>query len=340
MITRDHPTTARAIGREAGILGHGNGQLLTGTEIAELSDEELDERLQRATIIARATPLDKLRIVESFQLLGHCVAMTGDGVNDAPALRLADVGVAMGDHGTDVARHAADLVLTNDDFSTLVESFVEGRVFWSNIRRALGLLLGGNVGEIGLMAVPNLLGTISPLTPRQVLAVNMITDALPALAVTLQEPEHRNLATLAREGAAALGVPLRNDIAFRAIATQVPSLLAYFISLRYLGPVQGRSVAFASVIATQLAQTFDAVWTNQEMSKPMVVAMAGSALFLATSITVPFLQVFLGLSPLSLTGWLLAGVAAIAAVPLSRLLAWIEEEMRSEEVESEAALAA
>jgi cation-transporting P-type ATPase I len=228
-------------------------------------------------------------------------------------------------------------VLTNDDFSTLVESFVEGRVFWSNIRRALGLLLGGNVGEIGLMAIPTLFGMVSPLSPRQVLAVNMITDALPALAVTLQEPEHRNLATLAREGAAALGVPLRNDIAFRAVATQVPSLIAYFISLRVLGPVQGRSVAFASVIATQLAQTFDTVWTNQEMSKPMIAAMAGSALFLGTSLTVPFLQVFLGLSPLSLTGWLLAGAAALAAVPLSWLLAWIEREMQANEAKSQPA---
>src|ERR687890_446136 len=126
--------------------------LLTGEELERLEDDELDERLEQASVVARITPLDKVRIVESLQRRGHTVAMTGDGVNDAPALRLADVGVAMGRAGTEVAREAADIVLADDDFSTLVETLVEGRSFWRNVRRALGLLLGGNLGELGLMA--------------------------------------------------------------------------------------------------------------------------------------------------------------------------------------------
>ena len=193
MITGDHPATARAIAQEAG-LADGAGDLLTGDELAELDDEVLDQRLERATVIARATPLDKLRIIRGLRRRGHTVAMTGDGVNDAPALRLADVGVAMGRGGTEVARQAADVVLADDDFATLVEALVEGRGFWRNMRRALGLLLGGNAGELGLIVGTSVLGFTSPLNTRQILVVNLITDALPALSVALQQPEHRNLA--------------------------------------------------------------------------------------------------------------------------------------------------
>src|SRR5262249_18024208 len=140
MITGDHPTTARTIAAEAGLLDPGeesNGAVLTGTELSGLANGELDRRLGRGRVGARATPLDKLRIVEGLSRLGHTVAVTGDGVNDAPALRLSDVGVAMGQSGTEVARQAADVVLADDEFSTLVEAVVEGRGFWRNIRGAL-----------------------------------------------------------------------------------------------------------------------------------------------------------------------------------------------------------
>ncbi|MBW3656593.1 MAG: HAD-IC family P-type ATPase, partial [Gemmatimonadetes bacterium] len=229
MITGDHPATARAIASDAG-LPCDDDQVLTGAEIAGLPDSELDARLERATVIARATPLDKLRIVESLQRRGHIVAMTGDGVNDAPALRLANVGVAMGRGGTEVARQTADVVLTDDNFSTLVEALVEGRSFWRNIRRALGLLLGGNLGELGLEAGAAVLGLASPLTTRQILTVNLITDVLPALAVALQQPAHRELAALSREGAGALEAPLRREVLRRGTATALPSLGAYLFA--------------------------------------------------------------------------------------------------------------
>ncbi len=317
MLTGDHPSTARAIAREAGLPD--DDRVLTGSEIAGLDDEELDRRLESATIVARVTPLDKLRIVESLQRRGHTVAMTGDGVNDAPALRLADVGVAMGRGGTEVARQAADVVLSDDDFSTLVEALVEGRSFWRNIRRSLGLLLGGNLGELGLEVGASVLGLASPLTTRQILAVNLVTDVLPALAVALQQPEHRDLGALSREGASALDKPLRNDILRRGIATAAPALAAYILSLRSSGLAEARSVAFASIVATQLAQTLDAGRSEGGLSRSVLGAVAGSAGLLLSALIARPLRGFLGLATPGPLGLALVGAGAIVAVLLGRV---------------------
>jgi cation-transporting ATPase I len=323
MITGDHPSTARAIAREAGLL-NGGGEVLTAAEIAELQNGELDARVARAAVIARATPLEKLRIIESLQRQGHAVAMTGDGVNDAPALRLADVGVAMGKTGTEVARQTADVVITDDDFSTLVEAFVEGRSFWRNIRRALGLLLGGNLGELGLVAGASILGGSMPLTARQILAVNAITDILPALAVALQQPEHRNLAALSREGTSTLGKPLRNEIVFRGVATTLPALASYLVMLGAGGLPQARAVAFASIVVTQLAQTLDAGRAEGSLTRSVVGAVAGSAGVLLAAFAIPPLRSFLNLVMPSPLGWLLIGSGGIAAVLLHHLFDMLE----------------
>jgi magnesium-transporting ATPase (P-type) len=320
MITGDHPATARAIAREAGLLDR-NGEILTGADLADLDREALDRRLEQATVIARATPLDKLRIIEGFRRLGHTVAMTGDGVNDAPALRLADVGVAMGGAGTEVARQAADVVLADDDFATLVEALVEGRGFWHKMRGALGLLLGGNIGELGLIVGTTALGFTSPLNTRQILAVNLITDALPALSVVLQPPEHRNLAALAREGTAALDAPLRRDVFRRGTATALPALAAYLLARRKGSPDEAGAVAFGTVVATQLAQTLDAGWSEQNLNLPVVGAVGGSAAFLLATLTLRPLRDLLGLALPAPVGWTLMGGGAVAAVVISRLLA-------------------
>jgi cation-transporting P-type ATPase I len=319
MITGDHPGTARAVAREAGLLEQG-GEILTGADITELENGELDLRLENAVVIARVTPLDKLRIVESLQRRGHTVAMTGDGVNDGPALRLADVGVAMGHGGTEVARQAADIVIADDDFSTLVEALVEGRNFWRNIRRALGLLLGGNLGELGLMVGTSVLGSVTPLVTRQILAVNLISDVLPALAVAVQPPGNRHLSELAREGTAALDTPLRNEVIRRGFATAVPSLAGFLISLRSAGLPQARSVAFASIVTTQLAQTLDVGRSHATLTGSLFGAVVGSAGVVAAALTVPPLQSFLGLIAPTPLGWALIAGSSLAAVVLGRLL--------------------
>src|SRR6202034_521993 len=173
MLTGDHPATARAIAGEAGLLVDG-GAVVTAAELTRPSNEHLDRRIEHVAVIARAAPLDKLRIVESLRRRGHAVAMTGDGVNDAPSLRLDDVGVAMGRSGTEAARQAADVVLADDDFAHLAEALVEGRSFWGNMRHALGLLLGGNAGEMALYAGVTVAGFGAPLSPTQILLVSLI----------------------------------------------------------------------------------------------------------------------------------------------------------------------
>jgi len=317
MLTGDHPATARAIALDAG-LPAGDADVLTGGELEQLDDRALDDRLERASVIARITPLDKVRIVESLQRRGHTVAMTGDGVNDAPALRLADVGVAMGREGTEVARQAGDVVLADDDFATLAEALVEGRGFWQNMRRALALLLGGNLGEIGLMVGASMLGRASPLSPRQILAVNVVSDVLPAVSVAVQPPEHRKLSGLAREGTSALDRPLRIEILRRGAATAVPALGAYVIADGWRA--QPQTVAFASIVSTQLAQTLELGRLDGRISGSVAGAVAGTTALLALSVMLPSLQGFFGLAAPSPAAIALVGGAAAGAVALASLL--------------------
>jgi magnesium-transporting ATPase (P-type) len=319
MLTGDHPATAKAIARKAGLPGE-DERMLTGEEVEGLDDDTLAHRLEWATIIARSTPLQKLRIVEVLRGAGHVVAMTGDGVNDAPALRLADVGVAMGHGGTEVARQASDLVLVDDEFSSLAEALVEGRSFWRNMRRALGLLLGGNAGEVGLMIAAALSGRALPLTTRQILTVNLVTDVLPAVSVAIQPPEHRNLAELSREGGAALDAPLRGDIIRRGVATAVPSFGAYALASGVAGLAAGRSVAYISIVSTQLAQTLDLGQAEGRLTPSVLGAVAGSLAVVAATLTMPPVRRFLALSSPTLPGLLIAGGASGLAVALGRLL--------------------
>jgi magnesium-transporting ATPase (P-type) len=325
MLTGDHPATARAIATEAGLI-HGNYRdVVRAGELADLPPEELDRRLEPVAVIARATPLDKLRIVESLQRRGHAVAMTGDGVNDAPALRLADVGVAMGRTGTEVARQVSDLVLTDDDFATLVEALVEGRGFWRNMRNALGLLLGGNAGELALILGTSVLGLGSPLSTVQILLVNMISDALPCLAVVLQEPRHRNLAGLAREGLWAMDRGLLRDVLRRCLATVIPSLTGYLVTRASSDPVQASAVAFSSVVSTQLAQTLDVGRAEGTLSRSVIGAVAGSTGVLVSSLTVPPLRNLLGLVTPTPFSWGVIGVGTVAAVLVSRAVTILDE---------------
>ena len=186
MITGDHPVTAEAIARELGLLK--GRRVVTGSELARLDGAALEREVEHIDVYARVSPADKLRVVEALQKRGHVVAMTGDGVNDAPALKKADIGIAMGVTGTDVAREAAAMTLTDDNFASIVAAVEEGRGIFGNIKKYLMFLLSSNVGEIGLMAAAALLGMPLPLSAVQILYVNLATDGLPALALAVDPP--------------------------------------------------------------------------------------------------------------------------------------------------------
>jgi len=187
MITGDHPVTGEAVARELGLLQ--TGQIITGPELESLSDAELENRVEQIEVYARVSPEHKLRVVDALQKKGHIVAMTGDGVNDAPALKKSDVGIAMGITGTDVSREAADMTLTDDNFASIVGAVEEGRGIFGNIKKYLMYLLSSNIGEIGLIAGTVLAGLPLPLTAVQILYVNLATDGLPALALAVDPPE-------------------------------------------------------------------------------------------------------------------------------------------------------
>ncbi len=210
MITGDHPLTAQRIARDLGISEQ--GKILTGADLSHMDEDELDARVQEFSVYARVSPEHKLRIVESLQRLGQIVAMTGDGVNDAPALQRADIGVAMGITGTDVAKEAADMVVLDDNFASIVRAVREGRTIFDNLRKFIQYTLTSNTGEILVMLLAPFFGMPLPLTALQILWINLVTDGLPGLALGLEPPERnimRRPPVAPEEGVLSRGMPLR-----------------------------------------------------------------------------------------------------------------------------------
>jgi len=322
MITGDHAVTARAVAEELGLMRPGCG-VMTGAQMDALDDRALAKAVEKTAVFARVSPAHKLRIVRALKASGHIVAMTGDGVNDAPAVKEADIGVAMGRGGTDVTREAADLVLLDDDFSTLVRAVEEGRIVYRNIRKFIRYLLACNTGEVVTMFFGMLMGMPVVLLPIQILMVNLVTDGLPAVALGLDPPQDDVMREPPRpRGESVFSEGLATKIIFRGLLLGI-SVLAVFAGLLGGGASlpEARTAAFLTLVLTQLVHVFECkserrplfrikLWNNVWL----VLAAASSLAAVLAAIYVPALWPVFDTVPLS-WGQLLACLAATFAAP-------------------------
>lgn len=319
MLTGDHPSTAESIGAQLGLLN--GGSVVTGADLDAAGPDRLTDLVSRTSVFARVSPAHKVAVVRALRQAGRVVAVTGDGANDAPAIQLADVGIALGDHGTSAARQAADMIVVDGRIESIAEGVTEGRAMWASVREALALLLGGNLGEILFSVGSSLISGQQALNPRQILFVNLMTDLLPAIAVASRPPRRVSADELAREGPeSSLGASLNREVARRAAATALATTGGWLAARCTGTPGRAASVALASLVAAQLAQT--AVTAKGD---PMVLAAAGvsfGALF--GVVQTPVVSQFFGCRPLGPVGWsIVAGSAATAVglglLPLERI---------------------
>ncbi|MCI8423855.1 MAG: cation-translocating P-type ATPase [Lawsonibacter sp.] len=327
MITGDHRSTAAAVARALDILRPGD-LAVTGAELDFMPQETLEEDIDKFSVFARVSPEHKMRIVRAWQKRGCVAAMTGDGVNDAPALRAADIGCAMGRSGTDVAKGAADMILTDDNFSTIVAAIEEGRGIYANIRKAIHYLLSCNIGEIVTLFAATLLDLgQTPLVPVQLLWLNLVTDSLPALALGVEPVEEGAMEKQPRDSSAGLfDRDFSIRLAWQGLMVGGLTLAAYFLGLLWLGaPGQegaaANTMAFATLTLSQLFHAFNVrsedrsvfalgLFSNGAMNKAF---LAGLALQLAVLLLPPLQGVF-STVPMDGAQWL--AVLALAAAPI------------------------
>ncbi len=318
MITGDHPATAAAIGQELGIATAGDA-VLSGRDLDRLSDDELAQHAEHIAVYARVSPEHKLRVVRALQARGHVVAMTGDGVNDAPAVKAADIGIAMGLTGTDVTRETAAMVLMDDNFTSIVNAVEEGRAIYDNIQKFLVFLLSCNVGEMLLMLVSGLLGWPAPLLPVQLLWINLVTDGLPALALAMEPPEPdlmRRRPRLSSE--TMLSWSLGGMVLGQGLLLAIVGLAAFGFGLSREGNIDhARTLAFCVVVYGELFRALAArsrVWTfwqlRPETNPYLFAAVTISVLLQISIITMPFTRpIFQVTSHTFLEGIILSALA-------------------------------
>ena len=320
MITGDHALTALSIAKNLGILGRQSG-VLTGEQLDHLSDKELQKAVKETAVFARVSPLHKSRIVAAFQANGEIVAMTGDGVNDAPALKLANIGCAMGKTGTDVARNAADMILTDDNFATIVSAVREGRGIYQNMVKSVHFLLSCNVGEILVILIAIILGMPAPLLPIQLLWVNLVTDSFPALALGAEKPDPDIMQRPPINPKSSMFVNgLGFDILIQGTMIGLLSLWAFFLGIQSGDYTTGRTFAFAVLALSQLFHAFNvrskkSLFEIGFFSNPkMVLAFLFCAFLQLVVIGHPVLAEIFGVHPLTFAQW--RTVFLIAPIPL------------------------
>lgn len=328
MITGDHAGTACATAKKLGILSR-SGECLTGAQIDKMGENEFAQAVRTCRVYARVTPEHKVRIVKALRAHGEVVAMTGDGVNDAPALKAADIGCAMGKGGTQVAQNAADMILTDDNFATIVKAVAGGRGIYDNIRRAIHYLLGCNIGEILCVFAATLFGMPAPLLPIQLLFINLVTDSLPALALGAEMPDSRVMQRPPRDSAKSFFADRTGlDIALEGMLIGALSLFAFVAgnSLFKNSCVElGRTMAFAAQSLCEIAHSFNmrsrrsvfsiGIFSNRKLT----VCAALCAALQLTVMTVPPLAALFNVSALTPAEWLTVAALAISPIAFSEL---------------------
>ena len=336
MITGDHVVTASAIAKELGILVEGD-RAITGAELDAMSDEELDANVEGISVYARVSPENKIRIVKAWQKKGQVVSMTGDGVNDAPALKAADIGCAMGITGTDVAKGSADMTLTDDNFATIVEAVREGRGIYANIKKVVGFLLGTNIGEVVAVFVSMIAFHVSPFLSMQLLWINLVTDSLPAIALGM-EPVDKDIMTKPpkpkNEGIFANGLGVK--VVLQGFMFAILSLIGFvigggfdFTTWQFADIEKGRTMAFMVLAFSQVLQSYNmrsdlslfkiGPFTNKNLN----LASLASLLMVACVLFIPGVNSAFGLVMLEPVKYLIAAgliVVPVVIMEISKLI--------------------
>ena len=341
MITGDHKDTAVAIAKELGIITDAS-QAITGAELNDISDEELDEAVKKYGVYARVQPEHKTRIVNAWKANGAITAMTGDGVNDAPSIKSADIGVGMGITGTDVTKNVADMVLADDNFATIVAAVGEGRRIYDNIRKAIQFLLASNMSEVLGVFLSTLMG-FTLLNPVHLLFINLVTDCFPALALGMEEAEPDTMQRPPRdskEGIFAGG--LFFDIAYQGILVTLLTIVAYIIghsmevghfAMPHGVSEAGMTMAFLTMSMCEIFHAFNlrsqrkSVFSLKSKNKILWAAMLGSLVLTTLLLEVPFLANAFGFSPLSLTEYCIAILLALLVIPVVETVKFVQRKL-------------
>ncbi len=318
MITGDHKVTATAIARQIGIFRDGD-MAVTGQELDAMTDEELDEKLALISVYARVSPENKIRIVDAWQIKGKIVSMTGDGVNDAPALKKADIGVAMGITGTEVSKDASAMILSDDNFATIIKAVLNGRNVYRNILNAIQFLLSGNLAAIIAVVYCSILALDTPFEPVHLLFINLLTDSLPALAIGMEPSDKSLLKNKPREAKAGIfNKKFAMQLGIYGIMISIVTMTAYYLGLEESGRLAS-TMAFATLTLARLFHGFNlrsekSIFKIGLLSnKWSLMAFGTGVILLAFVLFVPFMQGLFVIEPLSIANTL--SVIALAAIP-------------------------
>lgn len=335
MITGDHKNTAVAIAKNLGIYANGN-TVISGTELNEMTDSELDQAVKSTTVFARVSPNDKLRIIQSLKRNEEVVAMTGDGVNDSPALKAANIGVAMGISGTDVAKDVSDMILLNDSFTTITAAIKEGRKVYRNIQKVIQFLLVGNIAEITTLFIATLFNWDAPLLAVHILWVNLATASLPALALGV-DPASKNIM---KHKPVKTGTLFERDLVWRVISQGIfvalMTLLAYWIGDTFDNPIAGQTMAFCVLALSQMLRTFnqhsntDPIWIRgNKVNIWLIVSFIVSAILMGVILFTPNLQSLFHLTNLTSRQWLVVIILSLLSILQVELMKLIKRSVKA-----------